>query len=171
MSCFFKFYNSLQFMKVSCATRQHVFSRLSINSEFFLFKIVAPGEGRKPSREEYVAVCFVRYPFERISNDTFPFRFQWTTRKEAELINIFNCRYCQTEIAFTRMLGDSLVQPCVHNSEFGEHSQESLKVMVVPVPFYDSNEERFMLFSSEFPTEHVNHRKIRCTHCLIEAVT
>ena len=40
-------------MKVSCTTRQHVFSKLPINSEYF--KIAAPGEGRKPSREEYVA--------------------------------------------------------------------------------------------------------------------
>ena len=35
--------------------RQHAFSKLSINSEFFLSKIAAPGEGCKPSREEYVA--------------------------------------------------------------------------------------------------------------------
>ena len=55
MSCFFKFYNSLQFTKVSCATRQHIFSKLSINSKFFFFKIAALGEGRKPSREEYIA--------------------------------------------------------------------------------------------------------------------
>ena len=37
------------------------------------------------------------------------------------------------------MFGDSLMQPCVHDSEFGEHSQESLKVMDAPVPFYDRN--------------------------------
>ena len=28
-----------------------------------------------------------------------------------------------------RMLGDSLMQPCMHDSEFGEHSWESLKLM------------------------------------------
>ena len=33
--------------------RQHVFSKLPINSKFF--KIAAPGESRKPSREEYIA--------------------------------------------------------------------------------------------------------------------
>ena len=33
--------------------RQHVFSKLLINSEYF--KIAAPGEGRKPSCEEYEA--------------------------------------------------------------------------------------------------------------------
>ena len=33
--------------------RQHIFSKLPINSKYF--KIAALGEGRKPSREEYVA--------------------------------------------------------------------------------------------------------------------
>ena len=33
------------------------------------------------------------------------------------------------------MLGDSLMQPCVHDSEFGEHSRESLKVIDAPVHF------------------------------------
>ena len=33
--------------------RQCIFSKLLINSEYF--KIAAPGEGRKPSREEYIA--------------------------------------------------------------------------------------------------------------------
>ena len=55
--------------------------------------------------------------------------------KKAELINIFNCRYWQSGIMFARMLGDSLMQPCVHDSEFGEHSRESLKVIDAPVRF------------------------------------
>ena len=29
------------------------------------------------------------------------------------------------------------MQPCMHDSEFGEYSWESLKVMDTPVPFYD----------------------------------
>ena len=49
--------------------------------------------------------------------------------EEAELINVFNCRYWQCVVTFARMLGDSLMQPCMHDSEFGEHSRESLKVM------------------------------------------
>ena len=53
MLCFFKSYNSLWFMKVSYPTRQHDFSKLQINSEYF--KIAALGEGRKPSCEEYIA--------------------------------------------------------------------------------------------------------------------
>ena len=44
-------------------------------------------------------------------------------------MNIFNCRYWQIEIAFARMLKHSPMQPCVHDSEFGEHSRESLQVM------------------------------------------
>ena len=43
-------------MFTKVASRQHVFTKLPINSEFFfLLKIAAPGEGRKPSHEEYVA--------------------------------------------------------------------------------------------------------------------
>ena len=53
MSCYFKSYNSLWFTKVSYPTRQHEFSKLRLNSKYF--KIAAPGEGRKPSLEEYVA--------------------------------------------------------------------------------------------------------------------
>ena len=49
--------------------------------------------------------------------------------EEAELINVFNCRYWQCIVTFVQMLGDSLMQPCVHDSKFGEHSRESLKVM------------------------------------------
>ena len=131
MSCFFKFYNSLQFTKVNCATRHHVLSRLSINSEFFsLLKITAPEEGRKPSREEYVVeselailsilckLIIIISPQDFSEGD-----------KEAELINVFNCRYWQTEIAFARMLGNLLVQPCVYDSKFGELLWELLKVM------------------------------------------
>ena len=33
--------------------RQHVFGKLAANTEYF--KIAAPGEGRKPSHEQYVA--------------------------------------------------------------------------------------------------------------------
>ena len=33
--------------------RQHVFGKLLVNTEYF--KIAAPGEGHKPSREQYVA--------------------------------------------------------------------------------------------------------------------
>ena len=40
-------------MKVSYPMRQHEFSKLRLNSKYF--KIAAPGEGRKPSLEEYVA--------------------------------------------------------------------------------------------------------------------
>ena len=46
---------------------------------------------------------------------------------EAELIIVFNCRCWQFELAFARMLGDSPMQPCVHDSEFREHSRELLK--------------------------------------------
>ena len=52
-------------------------------------------------------------------------------------MNIFNCRYWQTEIAFARMLKHSLMQPCVHGSGFKEHSWESLKIMDTMVSFYD----------------------------------
>ena len=52
-------------------------------------------------------------------------------------MNIFNCRYWQTEIAFTRMLGHSLMQPCMHDSEFGEHSRELLTVMDATASLYD----------------------------------
>ena len=70
------------------------------------------------------------------------------------------------------MCGDSLSQPCVHDSEFGECSRESLKVVDAPVTFYDKIKNAVIFFfSSGFPTEHVNHGKIRCTHCLTEAVT
>ena len=54
-----------------------------------------------------------------------------TVTGEAESINVFNFRYWQSEIAFVRMLGDSPMQPCVHDSEFGEHSWESLKMVDV----------------------------------------
>ena len=57
--------------------------------------------------------------------------------KEAELMNIFNCRYGQTEIAFTRMLKHLLMQPCVHGSGFKEHSRESLKIMDATVSIDD----------------------------------
>ena len=35
------------------------------------------------------------------------------------------------------MLEHLLMQPCVHDSEFGEHSRESLKVMDATASFYD----------------------------------
>ena len=102
-------------------------------------KIAAEGEGHKPNsdRQKFVAknklailsilckLIIIISPQDFSEGD-----------EEAELINVFNCRYWQT---FARMLGDSLVQPCVHDSEFGEHSRESLKVMVAAVPFYDRN--------------------------------
>ena len=68
-------------------------------------------------------------------------------------MNIFNCRYWQTEIAFTRMLKHSLMQPFVHDSEFKEHSRESLKIMDATVSFYDRIKRHIVIFSSGVPTE------------------
>ena len=98
------------------------------------------GEGRKPDsdRQKFVAesklailsilciLIIIISPQDFSDGD-----------EEAELINVFNCRYWQTEIAFARMFGHSLMQPCVHDSESGEHSQESLKVMNGTVLFHD----------------------------------
>ena len=112
-------------------------------------KIAASGEGHKPEldRQKYLveselAILSILYKLIIII-----FRQDFSeSDEEAELINVFNCRYWQTEIAFARMLGHSLMQPCVHDSEFGERC--------------------FVLFSSGFPTGHMNHEKIRCTRCL-----
>ena len=84
-------------------------------------------------------------------------------------MNIFNCRYWQTEIAFMRMLKHSLMQPCMHDSEFKEHSQESLKIMDATISFYDRIKRRIVIFSSGFLTGHVNQEKIHCTHCLTKS--
>ena len=103
-------------------------------------KIAASGEGRKPEldRQKYVveselAILSILYKLIIII-----FRQDFSeSDEEAELINVFNCRYCQTEIAFMQMLGYSLMQPFVHDREFGEHSWELLKVMDATVSFYD----------------------------------
>ena len=95
-------------------------------------KIAAKGEGRKPDsdRQKFVAeselailsilciLIIIISPQDFSDGD-----------EEAELINVFNCRCWQCIVTFARMLGDSLMQPCVHDSEFREHSRESLKVM------------------------------------------
>ena len=54
---------------------------------------------------------------------------------EAELINIFNFRYWQSGVAFAQVFENSLMQPCVHDSEFGKLLQESLK-MIDALVFY-----------------------------------
>ena len=95
-------------------------------------KIAAEGEGHKPDldRQKFVAesklailsifciLIIIISPQDFSAGD-----------EEAELINVFNCRYWQCIITFAQMLGDLLMQPCVHDSEFGEHSRESLKGM------------------------------------------
>ena len=95
-------------------------------------KIAAEGEGRKPDsdRQKFVAeselailsILFILIII--ISPQDFS-----DGDEEAELINVFNCRYWQCVVMFVRMLGDLLMQPCMHDSEFGEHSWESLNVM------------------------------------------
>ena len=95
-------------------------------------KIAAEGEGHKPNldrqkfvAESEIAILSILY---KINNYNFFTGFQWRWR--GSWINkCFNCRYWQTEIAFARMLGNSLIQPCVHDSEFGEYLWESLKMM------------------------------------------
>ena len=95
-------------------------------------KIAAKGEERKPDsdRQKFVAeselailsilctLIIIISPQDFRDGD-----------EEAELINVFNCRYWQCIVMFTRMLGDSLMQPCIDDSELGEHSRESLNVM------------------------------------------
>ena len=50
------FATTLQLSFTKVASRHHVFSKLRLKSDFFsLLKIAAPGEGRKPSCEEYIA--------------------------------------------------------------------------------------------------------------------
>ena len=53
MSCFLKLYNSRIFACESYFKTTRVY--FVIYTQNFLFKIAAPGEGRKPSHEEYVA--------------------------------------------------------------------------------------------------------------------
>ena len=104
-------------------------------------KTAAEGEGHKPDsdRQKFVAeselailsilciLIIIISPQDFSDGD-----------EEAELITVFNCRYWQTEIAFAQMLGNSLVQPCVYDSEFGEHSM-GIAEGDAPVPFYDKN--------------------------------
>ena len=65
-------------------------------------------------------------------------------------MNVFNYRYWRTKIAFVRMLGHLLMQPCVHDSEFGEHSRESLKVMDATASCYDRIKDAFCFSVRDF---------------------
>ena len=56
-------------------------------------KIASEGEGRKPSsdRQKYIVeseFALLGILSKRMSNDTFLFRFQWTTQMQAEIINV-----------------------------------------------------------------------------------
>ena len=42
------------------------------------------------------------------------------------------------------------MQPWVHDSEFGEHSRELLKVMDAPVPFYDKIKNALCFLVQDF---------------------
>ena len=106
---------------------------LFFNVCWYYDKIASAGEGHKPSsnRQKYIAeseFALLSILYKLIIIIYFP---QGCSEEdeEAELINVFNCRYWQTEIAFARMLKHSPRQPCVHDCKFGEHSWESLQVM------------------------------------------
>ena len=98
---------------------------------YYYDKIASEGEGPKPSsdRQKYVAeseLALLSILYKLIIIIYFFSQDCSEGDEKAELINVFNCRYWQTDMAFARMLKHSLMQPCVHYSEFGEHSRESL---------------------------------------------
>ena len=85
--------------------------------------------------------------------------------EEAELINVLNFRYGRTEIAFARMLENLLMQPCVHDSEFGEHSRESLKVMHL-YHFMIVIKNALCFSARDFQLKHANNKNILCNRGL-----
>ena len=58
---------------------------------YYYDKIASEGEGRKPSCEQYIVeseFALLGILSKTISNNIFLFRFQWTTRMQAEIINV-----------------------------------------------------------------------------------
>ena len=90
MSSFFKnpTTHGLSFTKV---TSRHVFILKII--VYYYDKIASEGEGRKPSsdRQKYIVeseFALLGILSKTMSNNIFLFRFQWTTRMQAEIINV-----------------------------------------------------------------------------------
>ena len=167
MSCFFKFYNSLYFTKVTCSTRQHVFSKLLINSKYF--KIAAPGKGLKPSREEYIAeskFALLGILSKRISNDTFLCRFQWTTRMEVEIINILSFRH-EKHCANVGRLANATLR---HYSESSKHSRNSLggRLSCNMLRLKTSANVSSRVAVLEFRLKHANNENILCNYGLAQ---
>ena len=66
---------------------------LFFNDYLHYDKIASEGEGRKPSsdRQKYIVeseFALLGILSKTMSNNIFLFRFQWTTRMQAEIINI-----------------------------------------------------------------------------------